>query len=56
MEPSPLLTNVLPIALAVIMLGLGLALTWADFQRVARYPRAVTAGLLGAPERPVNDG
>lgn len=28
------------------MLGLGLALTWADFQRVARYPRAVTAGLL----------
>jgi BASS family bile acid:Na+ symporter len=46
MEPSPLLTIVLPIALAVIMLGLGLALTWADFQRVARYPRAVTAGLL----------
>ena len=46
MQPSPLLTIVLPIALAVIMLGLGLALTWADFQRVARYPRAVTAGLL----------
>lgn len=46
MQPSPLLTVVLPIALAIIMLGLGLALTWADFQRVARYPRAVTAGLL----------
>lgn len=46
MQPSPLLSIVLPIALAVIMLGLGLALSWADFQRVARYPRAVTAGLL----------
>ena len=45
MQPSPLLSIVLPIALGVIMLGLGLALTWADFQRVARYPRAVTAGL-----------
>ncbi len=46
MQPSPLLSVVLPIALAIIMLGLGLSLTWADFQRVARYPRAVTAGLL----------
>jgi len=44
-QPSPLLSIVLPVALAVIMLGLGLALTWADFQRVARYPRAVLSGL-----------
>lgn len=46
MQPSPLLSVVLPIALGVIMLGLGLALTWADFQRVARYPRAVVSGLV----------
>lgn len=45
MQSSPLLTIVLPLALAIIMLGLGLALTWADFQRVGRYPRAVAAGL-----------
>jgi BASS family bile acid:Na+ symporter len=35
----------LPIALAVIMLGLGLSLTFADFKRVIVYPRAVAVGL-----------
>ena len=41
-----LLTNVLlPLALGIIMLGLGLGLTGEDFRRVARYPRAVLIGL-----------
>lgn len=35
----------LPIALGVIMLGLGLSLTLADFKRVVVYPRAVIVGL-----------
>lgn len=43
---ATLLTNVLlPLALGVIMLGLGLGLTVDDFRRVARYPRAVILGL-----------
>ena len=43
---ASLLTNVLlPLALGVIMFGLGLGLTGEDFRRVARYPRAVLAGL-----------
>jgi BASS family bile acid:Na+ symporter len=36
----------LPIALGVIMLGLGLSLTLADFRRVVVYPRAVIIGLV----------
>lgn len=36
----------MPIALGVIMLGLGLSLTIADFRRVVVYPRAVLVGLL----------
>ncbi|HET8640971.1 MAG TPA: bile acid:sodium symporter family protein [Pseudonocardiaceae bacterium] len=41
-----MLTSVgLPVALAVIMFGLGLGLTAADFGRVVRQPRAVTAAL-----------
>ncbi len=41
------LTNtLLPIALGVIMLGLGLSLTLADFKRVVAYPRAVAIGLV----------
>ena len=43
---SGLLTNLLlPLALGVIMLGLGLGLTVDDFRRVARFPRAVLVGL-----------
>lgn len=40
------ITSLLPIALGVIMLGLGLSLTLADFQRVLSYPRAVAVGLV----------
>jgi BASS family bile acid:Na+ symporter len=36
----------LPLALGVIMLGLGLSLTIADFTRVLIFPRAVLVGLL----------
>ena len=44
---SPLLAEVLlPIALAAIMCSLGLALTPADFRRIATAPRGVAIGLL----------
>ncbi|AFY42496.1 bile acid:sodium symporter family protein [Nostoc sp. PCC 7107] len=46
MEASFLTTVVLPIALAIIMLGMGLSLTPEDFQRVKKYPKAVTIGLI----------
>lgn len=46
MQSSLLTTLLLPLALGVIMLGLGLGLTPADFRRVARYPRAVLTGLF----------
>lgn len=35
----------LPVALGVIMLGLGLGLTTADFARIGRHPRAVVVAL-----------
>jgi BASS family bile acid:Na+ symporter len=38
-------TVLLPLALGIIMFGLGLSLTMADFARVLRYPRAVIVGL-----------
>jgi bile acid:Na+ symporter, BASS family len=42
-----LITSVfLPIALGIIMLGLGLSLTLADFRRVFAYPRAIVIGLV----------
>lgn len=40
-----LLTRLLSIALAIVMLGLGLHLTTADFARVIRYPKAAFIGL-----------
>ena len=44
---SSIVTNILlPVALGVIMLGLGLSLTIADFTRVVRYPKAVVVGLF----------
>lgn len=44
---SNLFTAVLlPLALAIVMLGMGLSLAPADFQRVTRYPKAVVVGLL----------
>jgi BASS family bile acid:Na+ symporter len=42
---SGLITVGLPIALGIIMLGLGLSLTPGDFRRVARTPRAVAVAL-----------
>ncbi len=43
---ATVITNILlPLALAIIMFGLGLSLTLEDFRRVARYPRAVVVGL-----------
>jgi bile acid:Na+ symporter, BASS family len=45
-QQSIITTVFLPIALGVIMLGLGLSLTLADFQRVVVFPRAVIVGLV----------
>lgn len=45
MNDSVLITAGLPIALAIIMFGLGLSLTPGDFRRVARTPRAVAVAL-----------
>lgn len=42
---SALTTVGLPLALAIIMFGLGLDLTLADFKRVGRAPRAVAVAL-----------
>lgn len=46
MEESIATTVALPIALAVIMVSLGLELTRADFRRVFELPRGVAIGLL----------
>lgn len=46
MESSIVTNLLLPLALGVVMLGLGLSLTVADFARVIRYPRAVLVGLF----------
>lgn len=46
MEQNTTLTLFLPIALGIIMLGLGLNLTIDDFKRVVRYPKAILIGLL----------
>lgn len=46
MQASLFTTVFLPLALAIIMLGLGLSLTKEDFKRVLVYPRAVFVGLL----------
>jgi BASS family bile acid:Na+ symporter len=44
---SNLFTSVLlPLALATVMLGMGLSLVPADFQRIARYPKAVAVGTV----------
>lgn len=46
MEQNAILTLFLPIALGIIMLGLGLNLRVDDFKRVVLYPKAVLIGLL----------
>lgn len=46
MQASILTDLLLPLAIGIIMFGLGLSLTWEDFRRVARYPFAVGFGLF----------
>ncbi|TDC71812.1 bile acid:sodium symporter family protein [Actinomadura sp. GC306] len=46
MNDSALITVGLPVALAIIMFGLGLSLTPGDFRRVARSPKAVIVALV----------
>lgn len=45
MQESILVSVFLPVALIIIMVGLGLSLTIGDFRRVAEFPRAVGLGL-----------
>jgi len=45
MESSALLSILLPVALGIIMFGLGLSLSVGDFKRVVVYPKAVFIGL-----------
>ena len=46
MQASILTDLLLPLAIGIVMLGLGLSLTIEDFRRVARYPLAVGFGLF----------
>ena len=46
MQESDLTAVFLPVALGIIMLGLGLSLTSADFKRVVTVPKAVLVGLV----------
>ena len=46
MQDNPLIEIGLPIALFVIMIGIGLTLTRADFKREARAPRGMIVGAL----------
>jgi bile acid:Na+ symporter, BASS family len=46
MEKSMITEVFLPIALAIIMLGMGLSLTVQDFKRVTIFPKAVFVGLI----------
>lgn len=45
MQSNALTAILLPVALGIVMLGLGLTLTLADFRRVVVFPRAVLVGL-----------
>jgi bile acid:Na+ symporter, BASS family len=46
METNVFTTVLLPLALAVVMLGMGLSLVPEDFQRITRYPKAVAIGTI----------
>lgn len=46
METNYLTDLMLPVSLAIIMLGMGLSLTPADFKRVVLYPKAVAVGFV----------
>jgi BASS family bile acid:Na+ symporter len=47
MEASIFTQALLPIAIALIMFGMGLSLTIHDFTRLRKTPKAIVAGLLG---------
>ncbi len=46
MSATFITTVIMPLALGIIMLGLGLSLTIDDFTRVFKFPKAVFVGLL----------
>jgi bile acid:Na+ symporter, BASS family len=46
MQTSFFTAVLLPIGLAIVMLGMGLTLLPEDFQRFSRYPKAVAVGLI----------
>ncbi|MEA5574672.1 bile acid:sodium symporter family protein [Calothrix sp. UHCC 0171] len=46
MEFNVFTAIILPIALGIIMLGMGLSLVPEDFQRITKYPKAVAIGLI----------
>lgn len=46
MEENPLVAAFLPVALGIVMLGLGLSLSIDDFKRVVKYPKPVVVGLV----------
>jgi len=46
MQSNLFTTVLLPLALAIVMLGMGLSLRLEDFQRITRYPKAVAVGTV----------
>ncbi|MFZ4677240.1 MAG: bile acid:sodium symporter family protein [Nodosilinea sp.] len=46
MQSSVFTTVLLPLALAIMMLGMGLSLVPEDFRRITRYPKAVAVGVV----------
>ena len=46
MESSPLISAGLPIALFIIMIGIGMTLTIRDFRQVAVYPKGIIVGTI----------
>lgn len=46
MQSTIFTTVLLPLALAIVMLGMGLGLLPEDFKRVTRYPKAVAVGTV----------
>lgn len=46
MEASIITQVFLPLALAIIMMGMGLTLTIQDFKKIVLYPRAIVLGII----------
>lgn len=46
MQASFFTAVLLPVGLAIIMLGMGLSLVPQDFLRIFKYPKSVAVGLL----------